>query len=199
MEPMVLFLDVDGVLTMLEAEYLPMERVGGIHVRPIPMANALLNAIHHDERFEPIWLTAWDIGAHAWNERAETPTCWPVAYHLASWEERDARNALPWLFDCVIDLDKKLIAAQYFLYRTGRMNDPVVWIEDGFAPETHEWAKERGNVRLVDTLREPVRSHLLRTYPDYDAAAREFLAVHVFGQEECYGAHQRARTASARS
>lgn len=197
MESIVLFLDVDGVLSMLEAKHLPMERVGGIHVRPIPMANALLNAIQQDGRFEPIWLTAWDAGAHAWNERAETSTHWPVAYHLASWEERDARNALPWLFDC--SLDKKLIAAQYFLYRTGRLDDPVVWIEDGFALETHEWAEERGNVRLVDTLKEPVRSCLLRTDVDYDAAAREFLAVHVLEQEEDDRDHQRARTGAARA
>jgi hypothetical protein len=175
MQPITLFLDIDGVFTMLDAVQLPMERVGGIHVRPIPMANALLKAINEDERLDPIWLTSWDKGAHLWNERAET-TRWPVAYHLSKRDERDARTALCWLFD--MNLDRKLIAAQYFLFRARPLDCPVVWIEDGFAQETYAWAKERGNVRLVDTLVDPIRSQLLAQYDDPKQAAREFIETY---------------------
>lgn len=181
----ILFLDIDGVFSMIDATQLPMERVGGIHVRPIPMANALLKAIDRQSwliplRVLPVWLSAWHTGALDWNERSLTGP-WDVGYHLTDRQEKRAKELFPRLFEQRID--GKLIAAQYYLRRMWK-NNPVVWIEDGFAPETIAWAKERGNVRLIDTLREPIRAQLLSEYEDYDKAAREFVEMCLSEEKE---------------
>jgi hypothetical protein len=175
-----LFLDIDGVFTMLDAVELPMERVGGIHVRPIPMANALLKAINETEGIVPVWLTSWDTGAHLWNDRSGTRH-WPVAYHLDKKQEEVAKIGWPEFFER--DTDRKLIAAAYWLWSSLSEQHRVVWVEDGFAQETVKWARHRSNIEmhetvLVDTLMAPIRTQLLAQHDNPEQAAREFVETH---------------------
>ena len=182
-QPTILFLDIDGVLTMMDCPDLPMERVGGIHCRPVPMANALLKAIQYEYmslNIDPVWLTSWDKGAQIWNERAGTHH-WTVAYHLTDKGKYEASAVFP---DMTQEkTDKKLIAARYYLWRTYSDEKRVAWIEDGFAPETVAWANERNNkiaeTILIDTTKEPIRSDLLSTYEDYEQAAKTFMGRYV--------------------
>ncbi len=183
--PTTLFLDIDGVFTMMDCPDLKMERVGGIHCRPIPMANALLQTIDKCNRLVPIWLSSWDIGSLEWNRRANTLP-WYVGYHLTEKQEKLTRNAFPWDYPELDNatLDKKLVAAQSFLwFQTGDRQSRAVWIEDGFAPETLAWAKERNSkvaeTILIDTTKEPIRSELLSTYEDYEQSAKMFMEKYI--------------------
>lgn len=179
-----LFLDIDGVFTLLDAMHLPMERVGGIHVRPIPMANALLRAINETKGIVPVWLTSWDAGAHTWNDRSGTQH-WPIAHHLDAQQEAVAKIGWPEFFER--DTDRKLIEAAYWLWSSLSERHRVVWIEDGFTQETVAWARTRSNIEmhetiLIDTLKEPIRAQLLSEHEDYDKVAREFVETYVLGK-----------------
>lgn len=170
--PLLLFLDVDGVLTMLDAPELPVQRVGGFHVRPIPLASALLRAIDHDPRIVPIWLTNWEAAANSWNEWAGIGH-WHVASRMVGRPERhEARTLFPHISSPL--LDWKLLAACYARHQIAP-GSPAVWIEDGFATETLEWATQEGNIRLLDTTRGVLRQALLCHYADAEASARHFL------------------------
>ena len=156
--PTTLFLDIDGVFIMMDCPDLPMERVGGIHCRPIPMANALLKAIDREYlclNIDPVWLTSWGKGAHFWTERAGVHH-WSIGFHLTDEEQHEASLVFPEMSKETTD--SKLIAARYYLWRTYSDEKRVVWIEDGFAPETVIWSEKRRNVRLIDTTNEYIRA-----------------------------------------
>ncbi len=179
-QPTTLFLDIDGVFTMMDCLDLKIERVGGIHCRPIPMANALLQVIHQHKSINPAWLSSWDLNSLSWNERADIDH-WPVAFRMTEEDESFAQLYFTEMY--TQNMDKKLIAAHFFLWKTHCGTDRVVWMEDGFAPETVAWAKERNNkiaeTILIDTTKEPIRSELLSTYEDYEQAAKTFMGRYV--------------------
>lgn len=182
----ILFLDIDGVFAMTDNPDLKMEQIGGIHCRPIPLANALLQAIESHPHIIPIWLTSWGENAHAWNDRSQTHH-WVVVYPLSKEEEVIARIGFlgfPELYEHPID--NKLIAAQFGLWKSGSDGMRVIWMEDGFTSETIQWSKYRTGVDghetiLLDTTEEPIRSQLSSIYDDYDMMANEFIHQYLEG------------------
>jgi len=143
----ILFLDIDGVLSIpnLKDSDERREKWDGCGICwPIPMAYHLLRAIETDPQIYPVWMSTWDTGALEWNSRSGTAP-FPVAYHLS----RHATSLALLTFPECRGQDSKLLAVRWFLrnYPT----HPVVWIEDGFAEETRDWADGDGRVRLIDT------------------------------------------------
>ena len=171
----ILFLDVDGVLSIPNVRNTDerKEHWPGCGVLwPIPMANALLQAIDADDRLLPVWLSAWDCGCWEWNLRAGTK-CWAVAYHLSKVRQTWALRRYP---ECQgRHIDGKLLAVRWFLRHSP--HTPVVWIEDGFAQETEVWAAREPRVRLVNTwpMESETACFLREQHPDLDQAAHEFL------------------------
>lgn len=171
----ILFVDIDGVLSILTQDNAAnYEKLGrGLPAWPIPLACQILRLIDQDTQLKPVWLSSWGTESVLWNERAKTRH-WPVGYYLSKKQERYAKQVLPTaLFTNEKYIDRKLIAAQYYL-RKKPATQRVVWIEDGFAEETEQWAIQRGNVRLVDTTEEAVLSLLLATE---EAAMRQFIEL----------------------
>lgn len=176
-ERIILLLDIDGVLNGvaggLAGEHLP----GGGFVWPIPMANALLQAIAVDKRLLPIWCTSWRERAWAWNARADTPL-WEVAKLL---KRLEIEALFPGMLPAKEDYDWKLASALY--YRKVHPERRIVWLEDGFFEETKRWAATDPLVTLVDTTQEPARGMLL-AHGDVQPAAEAFLSVFVWKTKE---------------
>lgn len=190
----VLFLDV-GVLSIPNRQNTEerKERWPGCGVLwPIPLANALLQAIDTDPRILPVWLSCWDSAAWHWNDRAGTSR-WAVGYHLCKTVQTKALQRFP---ECR-GQDKKLLAARWFLRE--RPHNQVVWIEDGFAEETKAWASARGRTRLVDTwpMAHGAAAFLARRYQNEQRAAQIFLARYCGIQPVEKRSYERAATNSA--
>lgn len=169
----ILFLDVDGVLSIPNPQDFEerRERWPGCGVPwPIPMAYPLLRAIDAHPRILPVWMSCWREGGWEWNDRAGTRR-WHVGYDLYKTVQTKAIQRYP---ECR-GQDKKLLAVRWFL--RDRPRNPVVWVEDGFAEETREWAAARGNVRLVDTwpMESKAATFLSRHHQDSQQASLDFL------------------------
>lgn len=134
------FIDIDGVLS-IPGYGLPQEIIDNRVAYPIPLANALLQAIDQDSRLQPVWMTHWGESALAWNDRAGTRR-WPVGFPLHD------------------EADDKPLAIQYYLSQYGQSGNRATWVQDGFSPATYVWA-EQANVRIIDTNKEPLHSLLL--------------------------------------
>jgi hypothetical protein len=173
MQPIPLFLDIDGVFS-IKHEHIQSERINGIKVHPIPMCAALLQALDRDPAISPVWLTSWGDMAQAWNKRYGTAK-WPVAYPLDVADAAKADRQFPRLHNN--KPDDKLIAVWWYL-RDLPKDTPVMWMEDGFAVETVMWAHERGNARLIDTRNPEILADLAQKCADQQEcvqAAREFM------------------------
>lgn len=171
----VLFLDVDGVFSIpnMEDHHERRERIpigDGHHIVcwPIPMYQRLIYAIGNDKRIHPVWLSAWGDAAHALTNRAMTQA-FPVAYPLSSRKLPYAWQRFP--ADQKDRIDRKLVAAVYYL--CSRRSTRAIWVEDGFAEETKEWAS-RCNVKLIDTTDEAVKRMLL-SHQEY--VVQEFMKL----------------------
>ncbi len=174
MQPIPLFLDIDGVFS-IKHEHITSERINGVKAHPIPMCGALLQALDRDPAIRPVWLTSWGDTARAWNKRFGTAT-WPVAYPLDVADAARADRQFPRLHHT--KPDDKLIAVWWYL-RDLPDQTPVMWMEDGFAVETVQWAQERGNTRLIDTRNPKILADLIQKCADQQAcaqAARAFVA-----------------------
>jgi len=157
----ILFLDVDGVFSIPNTadkderlERIPLGDGHHIVCWPIPMYKRLLYAIGMEKRLHPVWLTAWGDAAHVLTNRAMTQA-FPVAYPLSRQQTRYAHMR----FSHPEQSDRKLIAAVYYLVKHHGPGQ-VIWVEDGFAEETKEWAAAV-DVRLIDTTDETIRELLL--------------------------------------
>ena len=171
------FLDVDGVFNILQKhkERDPAFAAFKRTVWPIPMARYLLRAIVDNRYVHPVWLSCWGSSSVMWNEYSLTPH-FPVAYHISEKQEKYAKELYPQFAQGRID--GKLVAAQYYLRRfPGRQ---AVWIEDGFMPETIEWAQQQGHV-LIDTTQETIREMLL-VEDDLEKAAYRFVDMIMEGR-----------------
>jgi hypothetical protein len=183
----ILFIDIDGVLSILdsvdEIEDRKISWPGGPHAWPIPMTRELLQAINEEKRLYPVWMSAWYDAALLWNFYARTRRLWPMGY---TWHKATVQRVFPelgWVYGIRPtwdgqEIDSKLLAVRYFL-----RNDPcspVTWIEDGFAPETRAWAAERG-ARLVNTLEPAIREVLRANYDQPRQAARQFIETYLLG------------------
>jgi hypothetical protein len=153
-ELMYLFLDLDGVFSIPNADLSTVE-IDGKEAWSIPQANAILQALQHDDRVQPFWLTHWGNKANDWNDRAGI-VHWPVWYPLSALKEATAQRLYP-------ELDKKLLAIQYCMHMNNIQS--AVWLQDGFAPEEVEWAGQH-DVRLVDSNEEPLHALLLSDNAD---------------------------------
>jgi len=175
MQPIPLFLDIDGVFS-IKHEHLPKEHISGLSAHPIPMCNALLRLIDADPILRPLWLSSWGEQSVAWNKRAGTQK-WPVAYPL------DPQDAVRAERKFGVELhhnkpDEKLIAVWWYMQLQDQ-DTPLIWMEDGFAPETILWAHERGNVRLIDTRNPQILAALTQKCAGQDECvqvARKFMA-----------------------
>lgn len=162
MKKTVLFLDVDGVFsipnTVNKDERLTrLSLWDGHHMVcwPIPMYRELLYAIGIEKRLHPVWLSAWGDAVHTLTNHAMTQA-FPVAYPLSDRQMYYARQRFSGDISCI---DRKLIAAVYYLAKR-RSYERVIWIEDGFAEETVDWA-QKSKVKLIDTTDDRIRSMLL--------------------------------------
>jgi hypothetical protein len=176
--PTVIFLDVDGVLSIEDPARIEQHREqwpGCGPAWPIPWVDALLRTLDRDTRVRPVWMTYWERRAWRWNDRAGTRR-WPVAFPLSSARLQVARQLLrpsETPEDPVL-VDGKLLAACYYLRRRPRQR--AVWIEDGFMPETVAWAAATGGrVRLVDASAAAIAALLVADPADAEATARAFL------------------------
>jgi hypothetical protein len=130
-----ILLDVDGVLNCLNNPALIRRQTGGgmtvAACADMPRLVVQLTTLGRVE-----WLSCWSERQTGDLERffalPHLPTV-PRRYRVA-----DADRETDW----------KLVAAARRV--TPGSPRPVVWIEDGFAPETREWAAARGRVLLID-------------------------------------------------
>lgn len=184
MKKKIVFWDIDGVLSIPTKEnandYVKFGR--GLPAWPIAIAVDLVRLVHAHPQLRNIWLSSWGSASVIWNERADTPA-WPVGYQLTFRQAAYARKVLPTeLYSMERRVDRKLIAAQYHL-RYFPEDQQVVWVEDGFATETEEWAARRGNVRLVDTSEDmPACAALLAREPTPEKAALAFIDTFLCGK-----------------
>lgn len=173
--PTIVFLDIDGVLSIADplCPELRYELWPGCGPAwPVPFADALLRALDQDPHLRPVWLTYWERRAWRWNDRAGTAH-WPVAFPLSSAGLHAARQAIAPL-DETQHLDKKLLAVWAYLRRRSRHH--ALWIEDGFWPETMTWVEAHAhNLRLVDATRDDIYAILIAEHADPTDAARAFL------------------------
>jgi len=171
------FLDIDGTISIPNLSdanerfevwnnYLP--------AWPIPMANTLLQALDKHPAIHPVWLSAWDNRAWLWNDRAGTRH-FPVAYYLSYRQRRYAQR-----YFCHpphLRMDSKLFAVCYYLRKFQECE--VVWMEDGFAPETYAWAnyaRTQGQiVHLIDTNIQPTLSLLRHHHQNLEAQTYRFM------------------------
>lgn len=185
--------DIDGVLNLKHMHHqfgwLKKEYLAGMSIHPAPLTNALLRLIEKDATLYPAWLSSWGPASVAWNERAGTKK-WPVIYPLDFNELAQADQMFGGGLHNVKP-DNKLIAVHWHLYKmslylhTSPESIPVVWIEDGFAPETAAWQqvrKEQGRapVQLVDTRNPEILDMLARKCTDNGEcvqSARKFMAM----------------------
>lgn len=177
MQPITLFLDIDGVFS-IKHDHIPKDRINGVHVHPIPMCAALMQMLDKDPTIAPVWLTSWGDAALAWNKRYGTAK-WPVAYPLDFADASKADQQYPRLHNN--KPDDKLIAVWWYLRKMPK-DAPVMWMEDGFAPETVLWAHERGNVRLIDTRNPDIMDALTQKCADQQEcvqAAHKFIAKFI--------------------
>jgi len=128
----------------------------GFTVWPIPQAALLLRLIAGDRRLIPTWMTCWGDCALFWNMWSKT-RFFPVSYHLTDRQDSNARLLFPELYEA--RADEKLIAVRYHLRR--QPDRDIVWLEDEFSKDTHDWAASNPHVTLLDASRNPVRSLLL--------------------------------------
>lgn len=183
--------DIDGVfsLTHMHHQYgwLKKEHLSGISIHPAPLTNALLRLIEQDPMLYPAWLSSWGPASVAWNERAGTKK-WPVIYPL---DFNELAQADRMFGSCLHNVkpDNKLIAVRWQLYQMSLHLHakpdaiPVVWVEDGFAPETLTWQNERrvekqAPVQLVDTRNSAILDMLAQKCADKDEcvqSARAFM------------------------
>lgn len=178
------YLDIDGVLSipyegMSDDAWLPW---GDYHAAPVPMWQHLIRALSTDPRLDCHWLTNWEDSAWYWNKAAGVGL-WATLCHPTAW----ARRMYPECFEKTAQglwrptQHWKLIALRYHLRRhhAGRAAPPpVVWIEDGFAPETISYAAGHPTWRLVDTRYDHIREALLAE-PGTMQQARAFIERHV--------------------
>lgn len=177
MKKQVWFLDVDGVFNIYQKhlERSPVFAAFKVSCWPIPMARQLVLAIDDDRQIHPVWLSCWDRSSILWNELALTRH-FPVGYHLSSAQEKYAHTLFPEYVGRRID--GKLIAARYYLRKFPERE--VVWIEDGFMPETEQWSKQERRVKLIDTTQEAIREMLLAK-DNLEDRAREFVQMCKMG------------------
>lgn len=143
------FLDVDGVLSITNAGN-PKRLIEEKDAWPIPLCSYLLQSIDTDPLFNPVWMTHWGQKANGFTELAGIEA-WPVAFPLSKAAETEAESLFP-------TLARKMLAVSYYM----RQHDvkTAIWVQDGFAPETKEWAIQN-HITLIDTNAEPYHSILL--------------------------------------
>jgi hypothetical protein len=132
----IMLLDVDGVLNVLDPIFESRKaRTVRLGIRrlpfwPAPHARTFL--LWAFRNFEVYWLTCWFAWTKSIENWADVPhrpfLGMPRLYRQEDWKLTVARSTVG-------------------PYRTR----PVVWVEDGFQPETRLWAKKHRNVLLVKT------------------------------------------------
>lgn len=176
------FMDIDGVLSM-PWEGMPRDawqKWGNGYAAPIPMWQSLIAAMHADKRLACHWLTNWGDDAWYWNQAAGT-LCWPSLARPNAW----TRRALPDCFEPgpgnvpICRYHWKLVALRYRLMRYHTRYSKVVWIEDGFTPETIAHASQEG-WQLVDTTKHAICEFLFRSEGTM-SNARAFIEQYIVG------------------
>nr|WP_290224082.1 hypothetical protein [Trichocoleus desertorum] len=154
MEPILLFLDIEGVLSVdgvdTSAEWLDKHN-GPVY--PVQGARQFLEVIDRSPWIQPFWISSWGQESTLWNKWSKT-RCWPVAYPLSSNRLREARTQFS-----TQTSDGKYLAARWHSFK---WDQRIVWIEDGFSQETEQWAIKDGRVQLVNTyppIKDAVRNH----------------------------------------
>lgn len=142
-EPILLFLDIEGVLSVVERatqEVVLNEQGFGIY--PVPGAKQFLQALDSAYWIKVMWISSHGKQAQLVNDWAGTIR-WPTAYRLSWLQEIFAH----WKFADSRDVEKLLLIR----WHSRQWAKRIVWIEDGFPDQAHIWAAEDDRVQLVDT------------------------------------------------
>ncbi|PSB26637.1 hypothetical protein [Stenomitos frigidus] len=143
MEPILLFLDIDGVLSVSDTAIVDQEMpLDGSLVYPLPGARAFLQAINRSPWIQPLWLSSWGERSYCWNDWAATEH-WIHAHPLPCTQRQLAQTQFQ-----AQNPEAKYLSVRW---HSRHWNHAIVWIEDGFTQESKIWADQNPKVRLIDT------------------------------------------------
>lgn len=143
MERILLFLDIEGVLSVPgfePGEQLPHKPTSTIY--PVQGARQFLETIECSPWIKPFWISSWGQESTMWNEWSKTRH-WSVAYPLSLVQQLMAQIQFP-----TNETDGKLQAARW---HSRKWKTQIVWIEDGFSSQAKDWATQNPKVQLIDT------------------------------------------------
>lgn len=143
MEQILLFLDIEGVLSVPGVELLEqLPHASAPSMYPVQGAKQLLQTIDRSSWIEPFWISSWGQESTVWNHWSDTRP-WSWAYPLSLLQHFRAKRQFT-----TDEMDGKLLAARW---HSRRSNNRVVWIEDGFSSAVKDWAAHDPKVQLIDT------------------------------------------------
>jgi hypothetical protein len=141
-EPILLFLDINGVIDVQEDGKTPEHISKGETGYPVPGAKEFLQVIDSCPWIHPMWISSWGLQSQVWNKWSKT-RLWPVAYSFEEFEKEEAVKLFP-------DASDKYLAVRW---HSRDWQHRIVWIEDGFCimRKAVNWAQSNPKVKLIDT------------------------------------------------
>ncbi|CAN1211606.1 hypothetical protein TUMEXPCC7403_15490 [Tumidithrix helvetica PCC 7403] len=151
MEPVVLFLDIDGVVNTSinsRSQLLGTYQGRDLYGSPSPMVKPFLHDVDRAKHIKPIWMSSgWREHSNIWNRWAGIAP-WTVGYPISFEKSRYITGKYGKQLTLDELEDGKTIAV---LYHAG--NAPkIIWIEDGFPESALTWAKLDTRVHLINTI-----------------------------------------------
>ncbi|MHC5748070.1 MAG: hypothetical protein ACYTXT_40705 [Nostoc sp.] len=149
-EPILLFLDINGVIDVEEDGKTPEQISKHETGYPVPGAKEFLQVIDSCPWIHPMWISSWGLQSHVWNNWSKT-RFWPVAYSLKETEKNQAIKLFP-------NASDKYLAVRW---HSRDWQHRIVWIEDGFwlsmgvgssMGAAVKWAEPNSTVQLIDTV-----------------------------------------------
>ncbi|WP_193200606.1 hypothetical protein [Nostoc sp. MG11] len=141
-EPILLFLDINGVIDVQEDGKTPEQISKRETGYPVPGTKEFLQVIDSCPWIHPMWISSWGLQSQVWNKWSKT-RLWPVAYSFEGFEKEEAVKLFP-------DASDKYLAARW---HSRDWQHRIVWIEDGFCimRKAVNWAQSNPNIQIIDT------------------------------------------------
>ncbi|MBE9053677.1 hypothetical protein IQ243_25405 [Nostocales cyanobacterium LEGE 11386] len=144
-EPIMLFLDINGVIE-LEEEGMSPEQIYKHHTgTPTPGAKEFLQVIDNCSWICPVWISSWGWSSQAWNKWSQT-RLWDVAYSC-DMDDKEAHKLFPGASGKYLDVR----------WYSRDWQHRIVWIEDLFSlrNDTLSWIQSNSKVKIIDTAGTP--------------------------------------------
>ncbi|BCL39842.1 hypothetical protein [Nostoc sp. MS1] len=144
-EPIMLFLDINGVIELQEEGKSPEQIYKRETGTPTPGAKEFLQVIDNCPWIHPVWISSWGWSSQAWNKWSQT-RLWDVAYSCDK-DEKKAHKLFPGASSKYLDVRWYSRDWQY----------RIVWIEDlfGLTNDTLSWTQNNSKVKIIDTAGTP--------------------------------------------